>query len=98
LIDSLARHSRAIAIASLPFVIVVVAMASAKSRWYYAVLAVWLLILVALASRLERLEPGALAPKRTSWAATPAGIARSVAVAAYAALGAYVLLWAISKM
>ena len=73
-------------------------MASTKSRWYYAMLAVWLLILVALASRLERLEPGALAPKKTGWASTPSGIARSMAVLAYAALGAFVLLWAISKM
>jgi uncharacterized membrane protein len=98
LIDWLAIHSRAIAFASLPFVVVLVTMGSAQRPWYYAVLAAWLIVLVWLASRLQRLRPGALTPKKSTWASMPSTIAWTVGVVLYGGLGGYFLLRVISHL
>jgi hypothetical protein len=98
LLDRLARHSRAIAIASLPFVLVLLALASVLSPWYYAAVGLLLIAIVALAARLERLEPGAFTPKKTRLADMPSSIGRNVAVLVYAIGGAFALAWAIFEL
>ena len=68
------------------------------SRWYYAAVALWLLIVVALASRLDRLQPGALAPKKQTLADLPSTIGWGVAVIVYTTLGTFALLWVIFEV
>ena len=97
MLDWSTRHIRAIATASLPVVVVLVSL-TALSPWYYAAVALWLLIVVMLASRLERLKPGALTPKKQTLADLPSTVAWGVAVIVYVTLGTYALLWAIFEL
>jgi hypothetical protein len=85
-------------VASLPIVLILVDLAVVLSPWYYAVLALWLFIVVMLARRLEQLQPGALTPKKTTLANLPSTVAWGVAVTVYATLGAYAVLWAIFEL
>jgi hypothetical protein len=66
LLDSMARHSRAIGIASIAPLLVLFALTS-LSRWYYLPIALWVALFLLLAARLERMHPGALSPKKSSW-------------------------------
>jgi hypothetical protein len=97
LLDWLARHIRAIAAASLPVVITLVSL-TVVSPWYYAAVALWLLIVVMLAGRLERLQPGALTPKKQTLADLPSTIGWGVAVIVYTSFGTFGLLWAIFEL
>jgi hypothetical protein len=78
--------------------VVVLLSLTVLSRWYYAAVALWLLIVGMLARRLERLHPGALTPKKQTLADLPSTIGWGVAVIVYIAFGTFALLWSIFEL